>query len=85
MNFSASAHPENTAAEMIGSLRDWWSLSGVDTYYEDQPSALFADQKPTQAQQDLLVSAVTGKRLYSPNNILKHLTRFESGFQTPKI
>ncbi|WP_109357012.1 uracil-DNA glycosylase family protein [Sphingorhabdus sp. EL138] len=46
MNFSASAPDENTSAEQIESLRDWWSLAGVDLHYNDKPSALLGDTAP---------------------------------------
>ncbi|QTD56312.1 uracil-DNA glycosylase family protein [Parasphingorhabdus cellanae] len=43
MNFSASAHLENTSARQIKSLRDWWSLAGVDLHYNDKPASLLAE------------------------------------------
>lgn len=46
MNFSASAHPENTSVEEIESLRDWWSSAGVDLHYNNEPTSLLAKAAP---------------------------------------
>ncbi|WP_108810100.1 uracil-DNA glycosylase family protein [Sphingorhabdus sp. Alg231-15] len=46
MNFSAPAHPENTSSRQIESLRDWWSLAGVDLHYNSNPASLLAETAP---------------------------------------
>tara|TARA_R110000772_G_scaffold37859_2_gene89661 strand:- start:1148 stop:1960 length:813 start_codon:yes stop_codon:yes gene_type:complete len=46
MNFSAHTYPENTSVEQIESLRDWWSLAGVDLHYNSEPTSLLAKIAP---------------------------------------
>ncbi len=46
MNFSTPAHPENTSSRQIKSLRDWWSLAGVDLHYNRNPASLLAETAP---------------------------------------
>lgn len=53
MNFSAPEHPESTPVEQIESLRDWWSLAGVDLHYNAEPTSLLAETtvRPRQIEQ----------------------------------
>ncbi len=78
MIFSASAHPENTSVEQIESLRDWWSLAGVDLHYNDEPASLLVDTAPAHkppAPQPVRIAAPTESKpdfvneAPSPHNI----------------
>lgn len=78
MNFSASAHPENTSVEQIESLRDWWSLAGVDLHYNDEPASLLAETAPADkppAPEPVRIAALTESKpnfvneAPSPHNI----------------
>lgn len=42
-------NPENTYAEQISSLRDWWNLAGVDLHYHNEPNSLFEPVRSEQA------------------------------------
>ncbi|MEP2104047.1 MAG: uracil-DNA glycosylase family protein [Parasphingorhabdus sp.] len=46
MNFSTPAPAESTPAEQIESLRDWWSLAGVDLHYNSEPASLLEETAP---------------------------------------
>ena len=44
MNFISAPTANPSTESMIESLQHWWSLAGVELDYEDQPSALLADE-----------------------------------------
>lgn len=46
MNFSTPAHPKSPSVEQIDSLRDWWSLAGVDLHYKTEMSSLLTEAAP---------------------------------------
>lgn len=50
MNFSTLGNRETTSVEQIESLRDWWSLAGVDLHYNDEPDSLLAKAAPSEKQ-----------------------------------
>lgn len=49
MTLAVLENPENTYAEQIGSMRDWWNLAGVDLHYNSEPASLLAQAKIEQS------------------------------------
>lgn len=71
MNFSTSNQAQNRSAEQIESLRDWWSLAGVDLHYNSEPASLLvetaASTRPVESK-PVETIAPTESKPQSPQN-----------------